>query len=49
VLTLGYLATNNEGQTCVVVAMVRDPAAVLPPSAEAGLLAIAQGAFRFGR
>jgi beta-lactamase class A len=45
VLTLGYLATNSKGQTFVVVAMLSDPSAALPPSAEAGLLAIVQGAF----
>ena len=45
VLTLGYLATNSKGQTFVVVAMLSDPAAALSPSAEAGLLAIVQGAF----
>jgi Beta-lactamase enzyme family/ORF 12 gene product N-terminal len=45
VLTLGYLATDSKGQTFVVVAMLSDPSAGLPPSATAGLLAIAQGAF----
>ena len=45
VLTLGYLATNSKGQTFVVVAMLANPTAALPPSATAGLLAIAQGAF----
>jgi beta-lactamase class A len=45
VLTLGYLATNSKGQTFLVVAMLSDPAATLPPSAEAGLLAIVQGVF----
>ena len=45
VLTLGYLATNSKGQTFVVVGMLANPAAELPPSATAGLLAIAQGAF----
>ncbi len=48
VLTLGYLATNNRGQTFVVVAMLSDPAA-LPPSAVTGLLAIVQGAFELLR
>jgi len=48
VLTLGYLATNNKGQTFVVVAMLSDPAA-LPPSAVTGLLAIVQGAFELLR
>jgi hypothetical protein len=45
VLTLGYLATNSNGQTFVVVAMLSNPAAALSPSAEAGLLATIQGAF----
>ena len=45
VLTLGYLATNSKGQTFAVVGMLANPAAALPPSATAGLLAIAQGAF----
>ena len=45
VLTLGYLATNSKGQTFVVVAMLANPTAALPPSATAALLAIAQGAF----
>jgi hypothetical protein len=49
VLTLGYLATNNKGQTFVVVAMLSDPAATLSPSAEPGLLAIVQGAFELLR
>jgi hypothetical protein len=49
VLTLGYLATNSKGQTFVVVAMLSDPAAALPTSAEAGLLAIVQGAFSLVR
>lgn len=49
VLTLGYLATNTHGQTFVVVAMLSDPAAALPPSAVLGLLAIAQGAFELIR
>ena len=33
VLTLGYLATNSKGQTFVVVAMLSNPTAALPPSA----------------
>jgi hypothetical protein len=49
VLTLGYLATNSKGQTFAVVAMLSDPAAALPSSAEAGLLAIVQGAFQLVR
>jgi Beta-lactamase enzyme family len=49
VLTLGYLATNSKGQTFVVVAMLSDPAAALPPSAGPGLLAIVQAAFHLIR
>jgi hypothetical protein len=49
VLTLGYLVTNSKGQTFVVVPMLSDPAGALPPSAEAGLLAIARGAFELVR
>jgi len=49
VLTLGYLATNSKGQTFVVVAMLSNPAATLPPSAEPGLLAIVRGAFELIR
>jgi Beta-lactamase enzyme family/ORF 12 gene product N-terminal len=49
VLTVGYLASNSKGQTFVVVAMISDAAAALPPSAEAGLLAIVQGAFHLVR
>jgi len=49
VLTLGYLATNSKGQTFVVVAMLSNPAATLPPSAEPGLLAIVRGAFELAR
>jgi hypothetical protein len=49
VLTLGYLATNSKGQTFVVVAMLGNPAAALPPSATIALLAIAHGAFELIR
>ena len=49
VLTLGYLATNGNGQTFVVAVMLSDPAAALPPSAVTGLLAIVQGAFELLR
>ena len=49
VLTLGYLATNSKGQTFVVVAMLSNPSATLPPSAQAGLLAIVRGAFELVR
>jgi beta-lactamase class A len=45
VLTVGYLATNSQGQTFVVTATLSDPAAVLPPSAPGEMLAIAQAAF----
>jgi beta-lactamase class A len=44
VLTLGYLATNSNGQTFVVVAMLSDPAAALSPLAGM-LLSIVQEAF----
>ena len=47
--TLGYLATNSKGQTFVVVAMLSNPAAELPPSALPGLAAIAQAAFQLVR
>jgi len=49
VATLGYLATNSKGQTFVVVAMLSNPAAELPPSALPGLAAIAQAAFQLVR
>ena len=49
VLTMGYLATNSNGQTFVVVAMLSDPATALSPSATLGLLAIARGAFELVR
>jgi hypothetical protein len=49
VLTVGYLATNSTGQTVVVVAMLSDPAAALPPSALPGSAAIAQAAFELVR
>jgi len=49
VATLGYLATNSKGQTFVVVAMLSNPAAELPPSALPGLAAIAQAAFELVR
>ena len=49
VLTLGYLATNSRGQTFVVVEMLADPTAALPPPATAGLLAIARAAFELVR
>lgn len=42
---VGYLAANSKGQTFVVVAMLSDPAAALPPSTPTGLLAIIRGAF----
>jgi len=49
VLTLGYLATNSNGQTYVVVAMLSNPAAALSPAATLGLLAIVRGAFHLVR
>ena len=45
VLTLGYLAKNDKGQTYVVVAMAENPSAALSPSATERLLSIARGAF----
>jgi beta-lactamase class A len=45
VATAGYLATNSQSQTVVVVAMLSNPAAALSPSAGPGLAAIAQAAF----
>ena len=45
VLTQAYLATNSKGQTFVVAAMLKDPAAALSPLALPGLLAIVRGAF----
>jgi hypothetical protein len=45
VLTLGYLATNSKGQTFVVVEMLANPTAALPPPAMIGLLGIARAAF----
>ena len=49
VATVGYLATNSQGQTVVVVAMLSNPAAALSPSARLGLAAIAQAAFELVR
>jgi hypothetical protein len=49
VLTLGYLATDSNGQTYVVVAMLSNPAAALSPAATLGLLAIVRGAFHLVR
>jgi beta-lactamase class A len=49
VATIGYLATNSKGQTFVVVAMLSDPAAALPPSTPTVLLAIVRGAFELVR
>ena len=49
VLTVGCLATSSKGQTFVVVAMLSDPAAALPPAAGPGLLAIVRGAFELAR
>jgi hypothetical protein len=46
VATVGYLATNGQGQTVVVAAMLSDPAAALSPSAGLGLASITQAAFQ---
>ena len=45
VLTLGYLATNSKGQTFVVVAMLANLAAALPPQAIVVLQGIVRSAF----
>ncbi len=45
VLTLGFLAKNDRGQTFVVVALTGDPAKALPPTATADLIALVKGAF----
>jgi hypothetical protein len=45
VLTLGYLARNNAGQTFVVVEMLANPTTALSPSAQGALLSLAKGAF----
>jgi hypothetical protein len=49
VATQGYLATNSKGQTFVVVALLSDPAAVLPPSVQPGIAAMTQAAFELVR
>ncbi len=49
VATFGWLATNGNGHTFVVVGMLSDPTAALPPSALPGLLAIAQAAYQLIR
>jgi hypothetical protein len=46
ILAAGYLATDNEGQSFVVVAMLSKPAEALPfPSAVTGIQAIIRAAF----
>jgi ORF 12 gene product N-terminal len=45
VLTLGYLATNSKGQTFVVIAMLANPTAALPPQAIVVLQEIVRAAF----
>jgi hypothetical protein len=45
VLTLGYMATNSDGQTFVVSAMLSSAAATLAPSATLTLLEAVGGAF----
>lgn len=45
VVTLGYLATNKQGETFVVVAMVSNPNAALSPLSTGELLAVDKGAF----
>ena len=47
--TVGYLATNSQGQTVVVAVMLSDPAAALSPMADLGLAAIARAAFELVR
>jgi hypothetical protein len=50
ILAAGYLATDSQGQTFVVVAMLSNPAEALPfPSAVTGLLAIIRAAFELVR
>lgn len=45
VLTLGWLATNSDGETFVVQAMVSNPDAALSPDSIAELVALAEEAF----
>jgi beta-lactamase class A len=45
VLTLGYLARDNKGQTYVVIALTENPTAALSSSSTLQLLATVQGAF----
>jgi hypothetical protein len=45
VLTLGYLATNRQGKTFAVVAMVSNPNAALSPLSPSELAAVIKGAF----
>ncbi len=45
VLTLGYLARDNKGQTYVVIALTENPATALSQQSTLQLLAVVQGAF----
>ena len=45
VLTLGYLARDNRGQTFVVIAFTENPVAALSAASTLQLLAVEQGAF----
>ena len=45
VLTLGWLATNSDGETFVVEAMVSNPDAALSADSITDLVALARGAF----
>jgi hypothetical protein len=45
VLTLGYLAQNNRGQTFVVSAMVSNPTTALAAASVGELVGITKGAF----
>jgi hypothetical protein len=45
VLTLGYLARDNRGQTYVVIALTENPATALSEASTLQLLAVVQGAF----
>lgn len=45
VLTMGWLATDTDGDTVVVQAMISDPDAALPTSSASDLVAIAADAF----
>jgi beta-lactamase class A len=45
VLTLGYMATNSQGKTFVVLAMVSNPNVALSPLSPSELAAVDKGAF----